>query len=148
MTTVHANSTRDAISRLETMVLMAGFDLPVRAIREQIASAVDIIMQVDRMPDGRRVVTAVTEVQGLEGEVILLQDLFSLHHDRNRRGDTPGAELVATGLRPKFLEKLKEQGIELPLSALRPPVPAPPSVPSRRTKPPTPRALVEQERLR
>ena len=94
MTTVHANSPRDALSRLETMVLMAGFDLPVRAIREQIASALDLIMQVDRMPDGRRVVTAVTEVQGMEGDTILLQDIFKyrMHaaarsgQDRRRAG--------------------------------------------------------------
>jgi len=76
MTTVHANSARDALSRVETMVLMAGFDLPVKAIREQVASALDLIMQVDRMPDGRRVVTSLTELQGLEGETILLQDIF------------------------------------------------------------------------
>src|SRR5947199_4345595 len=76
MTTVHSNSPRDGLSRLETMVLMAGFDLPVKAIREQIASAIDIIIHVDRLPDGRRVVTAVSEVQGLEGETILLQEIF------------------------------------------------------------------------
>ncbi|HEY9558199.1 MAG TPA: CpaF family protein, partial [Acidimicrobiales bacterium] len=76
MTTVHANAPRDAISRLETMVLMAGYDLPMRAIREQIASAIDVILQVSRMTDGRRVITAVTEVQGMEGDTILLQDIF------------------------------------------------------------------------
>src|SRR5579863_1464994 len=80
MTTVHSNGPRDAISRLETMVLMAGFDLPMRAIREQIASALNVIMHVDRMPDGRRVVTSVTEVQGMEGDIILLQEIF---HYRN-----------------------------------------------------------------
>src|SRR5213596_3141350 len=76
MTTIHANSPRDALSRLETMVLMAGFELPVRAIREQVAAALDLIMHVDRLPDGRRVVTSVTEVQGLEGDTILLQEIF------------------------------------------------------------------------
>src|SRR5581483_4096094 len=101
MTTVHANSPRDAISRLETMVLMAGFDLPVKAIREQIASAIEIIMHVDRLPDGRRVVTAVTEVQGLEGETILLQDIFKYRYLPGTERGKPAGELVPTGLRPK-----------------------------------------------
>src|SRR5690606_14530186 len=94
MTTVHANSPRDALSRRETMVLMAGFDLPVRAIREQIAAAIDLILQVERLPDGRRVVTALTEVQGLEGDAFLLQDVFRFTtHGPDDRGT-----LVATGL--------------------------------------------------
>ena len=116
MTTVHANSPRDAISRLETMVLMAGFDLPVRAIREQIASAIDLILQVSRLPDGRRVITAVTEVQGLEGDIILLQDLFAY---KNLPGDKPTGELQPTGLRPKFLDQLEEKRIEVPAAALK-----------------------------
>ena len=116
MTTVHSNSARDALSRLETMVLMAGFDLPIRAIREQIASALDIIIQVDRTPDGRRVVTSVTEVQGMEGDIILLQDVF---HYRVipidlRRDNVPAGELVATGLRPRFADRLVEHDIDLP----------------------------------
>jgi pilus assembly protein CpaF len=150
MTTVHANAPRDAISRLETMVLMAGYDLPIRAIREQIASAIDLIMQVDRLPDGRRVVTALTEVQGLEGDVILLQELFRLDFDNNGRGEGPSGQLVPSGLRPKFMEKLSDQSIELPMSAFRPPAPitgaAPPG--GRRAKLPTPRELAAKERLR
>jgi len=113
MTTIHANSPRDALSRLETMVLMAGYDLPVRAIREQMASALNLIMHVDRTREGRRVVTAVTEVQGMEGDVILLQDLFT-HRLRHDRDGTQAGELVATGLRPKFLERLAAEGVALP----------------------------------
>ena len=116
MTTVHANTPRDAISRIETMVLMAGFDLPMRAIREQIASALDVILQVSRLPDGRRVITQVTEVQGMEGDVILLQDLFKF---RNVPGAPGAGELVAAGLRPKFLDKLTELSIEVPASAFK-----------------------------
>src|SRR5690349_19346422 len=125
MTTVHANSPRDAVSRLETMVLMAGFELPMKAIRDQIAAALDIIVHVDRMPDGKRVVTAVTEVQGLEGDVLLLQDLFAYR----RRGD--GGELAATGLRPKFMDKLHLKGIEVPARAFQPPAAAPAGRPGR-----------------
>ncbi len=110
LTTVHANSARDALSRLETMVLMAGFELPVRAIREQIASGLHLIMQLNRMPNGKRVVTSVTEVQGMEGDVILLQDLFAY---RSTAGDSGQGGLVATGLRPKFLDKLRQEGVEL-----------------------------------
>lgn len=120
MTTVHSNGARDALSRLETMVLMAGFDLPVRAIREQICSAIDVIMHLDRMPDGRRVVTSLTELQGMEGETILIQDLFHYQHGRRAEDGRMSGELVATGLRPKFLERLAENGIEVPAKAFRP----------------------------
>jgi pilus assembly protein CpaF len=114
MTTVHCNSPRDALSRLETMVLMAGYDLPVRAIREQIASALHLIMHLDRMPDGRRVVTSLTELQGMEGDTILLQEVFRYRMSHGSADGKPSGELVATGLRPKFVDKLTELGIELP----------------------------------
>ncbi|HEX2023707.1 MAG TPA: CpaF family protein [Acidimicrobiales bacterium] len=123
MTTVHCNGPRDALSRLETMVLMAGYDLPVRAIREQIASALNLIMHLDRLPDGRRVVTSVTELQGMEGDTILLQDIFKYRLLPRSVGDASPArasgELVATGLRPKFLDKLAEEGIDVPAKAFR-----------------------------
>ncbi|HEU5083711.1 MAG TPA: CpaF family protein, partial [Acidimicrobiales bacterium] len=135
MTTVHANQSRDAISRLETMVLMAGYELPVRAIREQIAAAIDIILQVSRMPDGRRVITAVTEVQGLEGDTILLQDIFKYRQVPGAGGKATG-ELVATGLRPKFLDKLTEGGVEVPASAFKAPAGG---VPGRAPQPTTTR---------
>ncbi len=115
MTTIHANTPRDALARLETMVLMAGFDLPVRAIREQIAAAIDVILQVDRQPDGRRLVTHLTEVQGLEGDSFLLQDVFL--HKAGRDGS--GGGLVATGLRPQLADRLKEAGITLPAATFR-----------------------------
>src|SRR5205085_1896309 len=96
MTTVHCNSPRDGLSRLETMVLMSGYDLPVRAIREQICSAINVIMHLDRLPDGRRVVTSVTELQGMEGDTILLQDIFK-YKLRPQRVVPPGEELDSNG---------------------------------------------------
>ncbi len=119
MTTVHANTPRDALSRLETMVLMAGFDLPMRAIREQIAAAIDVVIQVDRLPDGRRVVTSLAEVQGLEGDVILLQDIFVFRTD----GPNDPGRLVPSGLRPSFLDRIRERGVVVPASVFRPPPP-------------------------
>lgn len=150
MTTVHANSSRDAISRLETMVLMAGFDLPVRAIREQIAAAIDVILQVTRLPDGRRIISAVTEVQGMEGDVILLQDIFTHRPTPDGKG-----ELVATGLRPKFLDKLAENKVEVPASVFRAPTGTAPGSrqsasagKARKVRVPTAREVAERERLR
>jgi pilus assembly protein CpaF len=150
MTTVHSNGPRDALSRLETMTLMAGYDLPVKAIREQINSALNLIMHLDRMPDGRRVVTSVTELQGMEGETILLQEIFKYRaHPRGENGRTSG-ELVATGLRPKFLDKLAEQGIEVPAKAFRAPTAAPaqPVTRLRNTRVPSMSKLATAERAR
>ncbi|MHB8669477.1 MAG: CpaF family protein [Acidimicrobiales bacterium] len=123
MTTVHANSPRDALSRLETMVLMAGYDLPVRAIREQIQAALQVIMHLDRLPDGRRVVTSVAEIQGIEGDTILMQEVFTHRSLAPAGPGHPTTELVPTGLRPKFLDKLAEVGIEVPAAALAAPSP-------------------------
>jgi pilus assembly protein CpaF len=117
LTTVHANSPRDALRRLETMVLMAGFDLPVRAVREQIASAIDIVVQLERRGDGRRVVVNVTEVQGLEGDTLLLQDVYAWRAARSRDGGIDG-ELVPTGLRPQFIDRLADAGIDVPMEVL------------------------------
>jgi pilus assembly protein CpaF len=114
LTTVHANTPRDSLSRIETMVLMAGMDLPVRAIREQMASAIDVIVQLTRLRDGSRRVTHVSEVQGMEGEIIVLQDLFLF--DFAMGVDTDGrfrGQLKSTGIRPKFAEKLADHGIRL-----------------------------------
>ncbi|MCZ6566817.1 MAG: CpaF family protein [Actinobacteria bacterium] len=121
LTTVHSNSPRDTLSRIETMVLMAGFDLPVRAIREQIASAVDLIIHVSRLKDGSRRVTHVTEVEGMEGEIITLQDLFLF--DYGMGVDDEGVykgRLKATGIRPSFSEDLEDQGIRLPADLFEP----------------------------
>ncbi|MDF2093089.1 CpaF family protein [Knoellia sp. 3-2P3] len=115
ITTVHANSPRDSLSRLETLVLMAGVDLPVRAIREQVAGAVDLVIQQARLKDGSRRVVAISEVAGMEGEVITMQDIFTFNYSagRDENGRFRGS-LVSTGLRPKFAEELHDQGIELP----------------------------------
>jgi pilus assembly protein CpaF len=152
MTTVHSNSPRDGLSRLETMVLMAGFELPVKAIREQIASAIDIILHVDRLPDGRRVVTAMSEVQGLEGETILLQDIFKFRFLPGTERGKPSGELVASGLRPKFMDKLVEREIDVPASAFRSPTPVRrttnATVVRRKVRVPDQGELAERERLR
>jgi len=115
LTTVHANTPRDSLSRVETMVLMAGIDLPVRAIRDQVASAVDLIVQQARMKDGSRRVVAITEVEGMESDVITLQDLFTFDYaaGRDDNGRFLGT-LHSTGLRPKFTEHLHDLGIDLP----------------------------------
>ncbi len=114
ITTVHANSPRDSLSRLETMVLMGGVELPVRAIREQVAGALDLIVQQARLKDGSRRIVAITEVVGMEGETITLQDLFTFdwHAGRDENGRFRGT-LISTGLRPKFLEDLNDLGVEV-----------------------------------
>lgn len=114
ISTVHANSPRDAIARLETLVLMAGMDLPLRAIREQIASAVNLIVQISRLRDGTRRITHVTEVQGMEGDVVTLQDAFSF--DYSAGIDANGRFLgkpVPTGVRPRFVDHFAELGIQI-----------------------------------
>jgi pilus assembly protein CpaF len=121
LTTIHSNSPRDTLSRIETMVLMAGYDLPVRAIREQISSAVDLIVHVSRLKDGTRRITHVTEVEGMEGEIITLQDLFLF--DYGMGVDDEGmykGRLKATGIRPTFSEELENQGIRLPADLFDP----------------------------
>jgi pilus assembly protein CpaF len=115
MTTAHANSPRDAISRVETMCLMAGMDLPVRAIREQVSSAIDLICQQERMRDGTRKVTCITEVSGMEGDVITMTDIFVFEQTGMENGKIVG-RLRPTGLRPKFMEKIETAGINLPPS--------------------------------
>jgi pilus assembly protein CpaF len=114
ITTIHSNSPRDTLSRIETMTLMAGFDLPVRAIREQMASALDLIVHLTRLRDGTRRITHVTEVQGMEGDVITLQDIFLFDFGMgiDEHGKFKG-HLKATGVRPKFAEKLADLGIRL-----------------------------------
>jgi pilus assembly protein CpaF len=116
LSTLHANTPRDVLARLETMVLMAGFELPVRAIREQIASAVDLIVHIGRLRDGTRRVTHIVEVEGMEGEIITLTDLYLFDYTAGIDDDGRfKGQLKATGLRPKFAERLADQGIEVPL---------------------------------
>ena len=119
LTTGHANSPRDILSRLETMVMMAGMELPVRAIREQIASAIDLIIQQSRIQDGSRKITYITEVQKMEGDTIVLQDLFTyVQTGVNESGKSVGY-YEASGLQPLFLQKFKMNNVELPKSFLK-----------------------------
>ena len=121
LTTVHSNSPRDTLSRIETMVLMAGYDLPVRAIREQVASAVDLIVHVARLKDGTRRITHITEVEGMEGEIITLQDLFLFDYGMGVDDEgTYKGRLKATGIRPTFSEELANMGIKLPADLFDP----------------------------
>ncbi len=113
LTTLHSNGPRDTLRRLETMVLMAGMDLPLRAIREQIASALDLIVHQERMRDGSRRVTYVTEVQGMEGDVIVMQDIFAFQQTGIQDGKIIGS-LEPTGVRPKFTERLEAAGAPIP----------------------------------
>ncbi len=113
MSTGHANSPRDMLARLETMVLMAGMDLPLRAIREQTASAVDLIVHQNRLKDGTRKIVSITEVQGMEGDVIVMQDVFVFEQTGVTEGKIEG-RLKPTGIRPKFAEKFEAAGIHLP----------------------------------
>jgi pilus assembly protein CpaF len=121
LTTIHCNSPRDGLARMETMVLMAGYDLPLRAIRSQVASAVDIIIHIDRFGDGSRRVTHISEVQGMEGDIITLQDIYRFNF---AEGGTQSARstgrLRPTGLRPKVVEKLQEAGVNVPPKLFRP----------------------------
>jgi len=114
LTTGHANSPRDMLSRIETMVLMSGMNLPIKAIRDQTASAIDLIIQQSRLMDGSRRITHITEVQGMEGDVITLQDIFKFEQKGlDNKGKVKG-EYVFTGVMPKFLEVFKERGINIP----------------------------------
>jgi septum site-determining protein MinD len=117
MTTTHANSPREAIARLETLCLMAGMDLPVRSIREQIAGAVHLIIQISRLPDGSRKIMSITEVQGMQGDVVTLQEIFKFKEtgfDR-KTGKILGTFQVG-GAVPKFIEVFERKGIKIPRS--------------------------------
>jgi len=116
MTTIHANNPREALSRLETMVLMAGMDLPVRAIREQIAGAIDLIVHMARLRDGSRKVMQISEITGMEGDVITMQDLFVFEHEGFDEMGIVRGRLRPTGLRPKCYKRFVEKGIRLPVT--------------------------------
>ena len=113
LTTAHANSPRDCLSRLETMVLMAGMELPVKAIREQVSAAIDLIVQQERLKDGSRKMTSVTEVQGMEGDIIVMQEVFVFEQTGVEGGKIVG-RMKPTGVRPKFIEKFESSNIYLP----------------------------------
>ena len=113
MTTIHANNPRDALSRIENMVLMAGMELPHRAIREQIAAALDIVVQLERMRDGSRRVVAITAIEGMEGDVVVRSDIFKFEQAGFEQGRVIG-RLRPTGVRPKSMNKIEASGIHLP----------------------------------
>ncbi len=113
MTTIHSNGPRDALRRIETMVLMAGFDLPLKAIREQVASSIELVVHMERLKDGTRKVVQVSEVQGMEGDTIVMQDMFVFNQQGIKNGMILGG-LKSTGLRPKFTTKFQANNIELP----------------------------------
>jgi pilus assembly protein CpaF len=120
LTTIHANTPRDAVGRVETMVAMTGLDLPQRAVRNQIASAIQVVIQLARLSDGRRRLVSLQEITGMEGEIVTMQEIFTFH----RRGvDEEGnvlGEIVPTGIRPQFIEKLKLAGVKLPAEMFDP----------------------------
>ncbi len=121
LTTLHANSPRDALSRLETMVLMSGMDLPLKVVRQQISSAVDLIIQQTRLKDGSRKVTAITEVVGMEGETVVLTDIFKFEQTGiGEKGKIIG-ELKPTGIRPIFGPRLEVAGFKLSAEIFMPP---------------------------
>ena len=114
LSTVHANSPRDALARLETMVMMAGFEIPLRAVRQQVSSALDLVIQIERLEDGNRRITSITEVQRMESDVITLQELFTWRIEQITGERVVVGNLVSTGLRPTFLNKFEKRGIQLP----------------------------------
>jgi len=120
LTTVHANSPRDALIRVENMILMAGFDLPVRAIREQMASALHIVIHLARFVDGSRKVVALSEISGLEGQVVTMQDLFRFHHEGMDSNGQVLGRVLPTGIQPRFLERLREMGVSFSNELLSP----------------------------
>ena len=110
LTTIHANNTRDVVQRVETMVMMAGFELPTRAIRQQFASAVNLIVQAARLTGGPRKIISVTEVQGMEGDVVTMQDIFKFEQDGVNAAGKAHGRIVSTGVRPGFLDRLRSHG--------------------------------------
>jgi pilus assembly protein CpaF len=119
LTTIHANSPRDAVARMETMIMMAGFELPVKAMRQQISSAVDLIIQASRLQGGPRRVTHVTEVVGMEQETVVMQDIYRYHQEGIDESGRARGRFEASGIRPTFMDRLESAGVRLPASAFR-----------------------------
>src|SRR5277367_1291733 len=122
LTTIHANSPRDALGRLETMVAMASFNIPESALRRQIASAIDVVVQVNRLSDGTRKVTHISEITGMEGEVVTMQDIFMFRKRGIKDSGEVLGEFVPTGIRPKFSERLAVSGVQLPIAMFEVPL--------------------------
>ncbi|MCB0056817.1 MAG: CpaF family protein, partial [Caldilineaceae bacterium] len=123
LTTVHSNNARETLRRVETMVLMAGMDLPLRAIREQIASAFDLVVHLGRLADGSRKIVQIAEVQGMEGDVIIMQDIFQFVQTTVENGKVQGY-FTPTGVRPKFYSRLESAGLFIQPSTFMPTDPA------------------------
>ena len=119
LTTIHANNPRDGVARLETMVMMSGFDLPIKAIRQQISSAVNLIIQANRLQGGPRRVTHITEINGMEGETVVMQDIFRFVQDGIGENGKAHGHFTATGVRPAFMSRLEQAGVKLPGSTFR-----------------------------
>jgi pilus assembly protein CpaF len=119
LTTLHANSPRDALSRLETMLMMSGFEIPLKAMRRQIASAVQVIVQAERVQGGNRRVTSLTEVVGMEGDVIVTQDIYFYDQQGVDEEGRAHGRFVATGVRPKFASQLEAAGVAVPADLFR-----------------------------
>jgi pilus assembly protein CpaF len=120
MTTIHANNTRDAVQRVETMVMMSGFELPQKAIRQQFASAIDLIVQAARLTGGRRKIISVTEVQGMEGDVVVMQDIFKFEQDGVDADGRAHGRIASTGVRPLFMDRLASHGCKVDPSIFQP----------------------------
>ena len=120
LTTIHANSPRDGVSRLETMISMGGIELPLKAIRSQFASAVDLIIQVNRMQGGPRKVTHITEVLGMEGETVIMQDIFLFKQQGIDENGRAVGYFESTGVRPSFMAQLESSGVRLPTNLFAP----------------------------
>lgn len=119
MTTIHANTPRDAIARLETLVMMSGFELPVKAIRQQVSGAVDVLIQANRLQGGPRRITAITEVVGMEGDTIVMQDIYKYNQLGVDEDGKAHGQFECTGVRPSFMDRLESSGVRLPASAFR-----------------------------
>ncbi len=119
MTTLHANTPRDALSRLETMIMMAGFEMPLKAMRTQIASAIDLVVQASRLQGGARKVTAITEIVGMEQDTVVMQDVYRYDKDGVDENGRAYGKFIATGIRPAFMGRLEQAGVRLPSSAFR-----------------------------
>lgn len=114
MTTIHANNTRDAMARLEVMIMMAGYEIPVKAMRQMIASAVNIVIQANRLTGGRRKVTRVSEITGMEGDQLSMHDLFAFEQSGVDENGQAVGRFVCTGMRPRCADRIEHRGIRLP----------------------------------
>jgi pilus assembly protein CpaF len=116
LTTLHANNARDALARLETMISMAGLNLPAKGMRQQIASAINVLIQVERLSDGQRKMVTISEITGMEGEIITMQDVFVYEREGVDEAGNVIGRFRATGIRPRFTERMQAYGVDLPVS--------------------------------